>query len=175
MDDEIEESYKKPNRQFWTFEDFKNYTLPRLKLRKIVKIQALIRGAYVRKRIWPQKIFWHLGSVRYADSLIDHYIEDIFIPDLVLEILTKNRVYENVDLYSDENKILYQIRLDIIEKVVRDMCKQCVKAGTDKMVNDYLNKRYRTKTDDERDPLRMVVASLMNDVMKDIAKDVAKS
>jgi hypothetical protein len=42
--------------------------------------------------------------------MIDHYIEDIFIPDLVLEILTKNRVYENVDLYSDENKILYQIR-----------------------------------------------------------------
>jgi hypothetical protein len=52
-------------------------------------------------------VFWHWGSVRYTDSLIDHYIEDIFIPDLVLEILTKNRVYENIDLYSDENKILY--------------------------------------------------------------------
>lgn len=48
----------------------------------------------------------------------------MFIPDLILEILTKNRVYENIDLYSDENKVLYQIRLDIIEKVVRDMCKE---------------------------------------------------
>ena len=50
--------------------------------------------------------------------MIDHYIEDVFIPDLILEILTKNRVYENVDLYSDENKILYQIRGDIMEKIV---------------------------------------------------------
>lgn len=58
-----------------------------------------------------------------TDSIIDHYIEDVFIPDLVLEILTKNRVYENIDLYSDENKVLFQIRMDIIEKVVRDMVK----------------------------------------------------
>ena len=42
--------------------------------------------------------------------MIDSYIEDTFIPDLVLEILTKNRVYENIDLYSVENKVLYAIR-----------------------------------------------------------------
>ena len=69
-----------------------------------------MRGAYVRKKVWPQKVFWHWGAVRFTDSLIDHYIEDVFIPDLVLEILTKNRIYENIDLYSDENKILYEIR-----------------------------------------------------------------
>ena len=67
--------------------------------------------------------------MRITDSIIDHYIEDIFIPDLVLEILTKNRVYENVDLYSDENKILYQVRQDIMEKVVRNMVKDVVKTA----------------------------------------------
>lgn len=87
--------------------------------------------------------------MRYVDSLLDHYIEDIFIPDLVLEILTKNRVYENVDLYSDENKILYQIRGDILEKVVRDMAKDTLKVTTDSIVNEYLNKRFRSKTFDE--------------------------
>lgn len=66
-----------------------------------------MRGAYVRKKRWPKLIHWHQGAIRFTDSLIDHYIEDVFIPDLVLEILTKNRVYENIDLYSDENKILY--------------------------------------------------------------------
>ena len=86
-----------------------------------------MRGAYVRKKIWPQKVFWHWGSVRYTDSLIDHYIEDVFIPDMVLEILTKNRVYENIDLYSNENKILYEVRQNIIEKVVRSMTKEVVK------------------------------------------------
>lgn len=81
--------------------------------------------------------------------MIDHYIEDVFIPDLVLEILTKNRVYENIDLYSDESKVLFQIRMDIIEKVVRQMAKEAVKQGQDQIVNEYLNKRFRTKTIDE--------------------------
>jgi hypothetical protein len=86
-----------------------------------------MRGAHVRKKRWPQIVFWHQGAVRITDSIIDHYIEDTFIPDLLLEILTKNRIYENIDLYSDENKVLFQIRMDIIEKVVRDMVKQSVK------------------------------------------------
>ena len=102
--------YKKPERKFWTFEDFKTHTVPKLQLKKIIKIQALMRGAYVRKKKWPQILLWHQGSVRFTDALIDHYIEDVFVPDIVLEILTKNRIYENVDLYSDENKILFQIR-----------------------------------------------------------------
>ena len=42
--------------------------------------------------------------------MVDHYIEDIFLPDILLEILSKNKVYENFDLYSDENKILFEIR-----------------------------------------------------------------
>ena len=133
-----------------------------------------MRGAYIRKKKFPQKVFWHQGAVRYTDSLIDRYIEDIFIPDLVLEILTKNRVYENVDLYSDENKILYQIRADIMEKVVRDMAKQTLKNTTDQLVNEYLNKRFRSKTVEEYDPLRMVVNDMLTNVMKDLCKDVGK-
>ncbi len=81
--------------------------------------------------------------MRITDSIIDHYIEDVFIPDLLLEILTKNRIYENVDLYSDENKILFQVRQDIMEKVVRQMTKEVVKIAQDQIVNEYLNKRFR--------------------------------
>ena len=47
--------------------------------------------------------------MRVVDSMIDHYIEDVYIPDLLLELLAKNKVYENFDLYSEENRILYQI------------------------------------------------------------------
>ncbi len=38
VDDELENQaiYRKPERKFWTFEDFKSYTLPKLQLRKIV-------------------------------------------------------------------------------------------------------------------------------------------
>lgn len=42
-------------------------------------------------------------------------------------------------------------------------------------MNEYLNKRYRTKTIDEQDPMRMVVTDMMNRVMKGIVKDIAKN
>ena len=50
--------------------------------------------------------------------MVDHYIEDVFIPDILLEILSKNRVYENFDLYSDENRILYELRASLLDGVI---------------------------------------------------------
>lgn len=51
--------------------------------------------------------------------MVDHYIEDIFIPDILLEILSKNRVYENFELYSPESRILYEIWGSYLDTVVR--------------------------------------------------------
>lgn len=116
---------------------------------------------------------FHAASVRVVDTMIDHYIEDVYIPDLLLELLAKNKVYENFDLYSEENRILYEIRASYMNNVVRDMVKEIVKTCTDNIINRYLNKRYRQKDVDERDPMSMVVASIMNNVMKQQAKDIA--
>lgn len=60
-----------------------------------------------------------MGAIKLTDKLIDNYVEDTFLPDLILEIITKNRVYENLDLYSVENRILYGMRATIIENVIR--------------------------------------------------------
>jgi hypothetical protein len=51
-----------------------------------------------------------MGAIKCTDKMIGTYIEDKFLPDLILEIITKNRVYENVDLYSEENRIIYAVR-----------------------------------------------------------------
>lgn len=59
--------------------------------------------------------------------MVDHYIEDVFLPDILLEILNKNRVYENFDLYSDENKIFYEIRGSMLDSICREMIKEIVK------------------------------------------------
>jgi hypothetical protein len=61
-----------------------------------------------------------MGAIKLTDKLIDNYVEDTFLPDLILEIITKNRVYENLDLYSIENRILYSIRATMIENVIRN-------------------------------------------------------
>ncbi len=64
-----------------------------------------------------------MGAVKCVDRIVDRYIEDKFLPDLVLEIITKNRVHENLDLYSVQNRLLYDIRQSIFERVVRQMVK----------------------------------------------------
>ena len=61
-----------------------------------------------------------MGAIKLTDKLIENYVEDTFLPDLILEIITKNRVYENLDLYSIENRILYAIRATMIENVIRN-------------------------------------------------------
>ena len=83
-------------------------------------MQALFRGALVRRKRCPEIVKWHMGAIKLTEKLIDNYVEDTFLPDLILEIITKNRVYENLDLYSVENRILYAIRAPIIENVIRN-------------------------------------------------------
>lgn len=55
------------------------------------------------------------------------------------------------------------------------MTKETVKVAQDQIVNEYLNKRFRTKTIDEQDPMRRVVADMMDKVMKSITRDIAKN
>ncbi len=107
--------------------------------------------------------------------MVDHYIEDIFLPDILLEILSKNRVYENFELYSQENWILYEIWGSFLDSVVRSFLKDIVRGVSDDIVNGYLRKRFVTKNDNERDPLRMVTTDVFDGVLRSMLKDIAKS
>lgn len=55
------------------------------------------------------------------------------------------------------------------------MTKEVVKNTQEQIVNEYLNKRFRHKGLDEKDPLHMVAAGIMNNVMRSMVKDIAKS
>lgn len=108
--------------------------------------------------------------------MVDHYIEDIFIPDILLEILSKNWVYENFELYSPESWVLYEIRGSYLDTVVRQFLKEIVKGCSDEIVNSYLWKRFADKNDNERDPLRMVTNNMFDDVLKkEMRKIVSES
>jgi len=105
-------------------------------------MQALFRGALVRKKRWPEIVKWHMGAIKTTDKMIDNYIEDKFLPDLILEIITKNRVYENLDLYSVENRLLYSLRASILENVIRNEVRDTMRKAQSQIVNEYLNKRH---------------------------------
>lgn len=61
-----------------------------------------------------------------------------------------------------------------MENVIRGMAKEMVKDATNRIVNQYLNKRFRSKTEDEFDPMRMVANSLLESAMKSILKGLVK-
>ena len=86
----------------------------------------------------------------YVDNFIKNSIEDKIIPDIVLEILSYNKVNEDVSLYSTEYKAHLEVLDRIITKVVRDMSRFIVRDSTDNLVskynNNYLINKYNKET-----------------------------
>ncbi len=48
-------------------------------------------------------------------------MEDKMIPNILLEILRHNDITEEVSLYSVENQVMYTVRKNIMDKVLKDM------------------------------------------------------
>ena len=89
-------------------------------LHNIIKMQSLFRGAIVRKHKIPHIKNTANATKAVANSMIERYIEDVFIPDLLLELLTFSRVTGNFSLYSPQTQALMEIRQKMISHVVRN-------------------------------------------------------
>jgi hypothetical protein len=116
-----------------------------------------------------------MGAIKCTDKLVDNYIEDTFIPDLVLEILTKNRVHENLDLYSMENKLLFALRQTIFDAVIKNEVKNVMRTAQSQIIDEYLTKRHLNKYAEERDPLNMAANSILDGILKTYTTDVVRS
>ena len=55
--------------------EFKAYTLPRLRLHRLIKLQANIKGWLVRRFIFPKKKFNHKIMKEYAEKKIQEIVE----------------------------------------------------------------------------------------------------
>ena len=75
------------------------------------------------------------------------------IPDILLEILRHNNITEDVGLYSTDNKALYEIRKNIMDKVLLEMSREVLRETIDTVVSQYLRKRALRGIEDPDDPL----------------------
>ena len=137
---EFNQLYKKPLNSF-EFNDFREKTLPMIRINKIKKIQALARGWYTRKFILPYKRRVQFYAKRVVQDLVDDYIEDVMLPDIILEIINTNFAYKDYSLYAPDFRIIMQIADGIEAKVIHSLCEEAVKEISRFMVNDYLRKR----------------------------------
>lgn len=132
--------YKKPLESD-DFQEFRANTLPMIRINKLKKIQALVRGWYTRKFILPYKRRLHKMGLRVTEELIEEFIEDNLLPDIILEIINTNFAYKDYSLYKPDYRILLQIADGIENIVVNYMCEEAVKEITRFIVGDYLRKR----------------------------------
>tara|TARA_B110000285_G_C15089376_1_gene598179 strand:- start:912 stop:1112 length:201 start_codon:yes stop_codon:yes gene_type:complete len=65
-------------------------------------------------------------------------MEDSMIPNILLEILRHNDITEEVSLYSTDNQVIYTVRKNIMDKVLKDMTKEVLLGTIDTVVSSYL-------------------------------------
>lgn len=94
--------------------EFKSFTLPKLRLKRLIKLQAMMRGYHSRKYLIPRRKVAFKLMENYVDRFVRNYIEDKIVPDIVLEILAYNKYNEDVHLYSTE----YRAHLEVMDRIV---------------------------------------------------------
>ena len=107
--------------------EFQAFTLPKLRMKRLVKIQAIMKGYYTRKFRIPKLRIQRIINLKISDDLINTFIEDKFIPDIVLEVVTSNKYNEDLQLYSEEHRVHLRYISDIFDRTIRKMCQQVVK------------------------------------------------
>ena len=73
-------------------------------------MQAVMRGYLGRKNRVRHKVAEHMAAVRIVDNMVTDHLEASMIPNLLIDILRKNRLYEDLSLYSSDNMALMQTR-----------------------------------------------------------------
>ena len=63
------------------------------------------------------------------------------LPDILIEILRHNNIYENVGLYSEQNQALYQTRQSIMDKVLKQMTREVMTASINQLVSQFMRDR----------------------------------
>ncbi|KAL4449571.1 hypothetical protein ABPG74_007394 [Tetrahymena malaccensis] len=154
--------------------EFKAYTLPKLRLKRLIKLQALMKGYHVRKYVIPRKKAMINIMKNYVDKLIKNYVEDKIVPDIVLEVLAYNKYNEDVHLYSTEYRTYLEIMDRIVQRVVRNEAQQVVKESTDNIVTGILRQRDNQKPVEEKDPMVLIARDIIINTIKQDCLEVAK-
>ncbi|EAR98142.1 IQ calmodulin-binding motif protein (macronuclear) [Tetrahymena thermophila SB210] len=154
--------------------EFKAYTLPKLRLKRLIKLQALMKGYHVRKYVVPRKKAMINVMRNYVDKLVKNYVEDKIVPDIVLEVLAYNKYNEDVHLYSTEYRTYLEIMDRIVQRVVRNEAQQVVKESTDNIVSGILRQRDNQKPIEEKDPMVLIARDIIINTIKQDCLEVAK-
>lgn len=98
------------------------------------------------------------------DNIIDEYIEDNLLPEVILEIINTNNAYKDYGLYSSDYRAVVMIADELQEVVITEIVTTATKEILDFLVGDYLRKRHEAHIIEEtNDPILL----LRDDMVKE--------
>lgn len=149
------------------FSEFRQKTLPMIRINKLIKAQAVVRGWYTRKFILPYKKRVHFFARRISDNIVEDFIEDNLLPEIILEIINTNFAYKDYSLYSANFRLIMQIADGIENKVIHLLCEEVVKEITRFIVQGYLRqKNEELMVNNKWDPFSIVMDNLIEVVIE---------
>ena len=83
-----------------------------------------MRGWLARNRKFKHKVYEHVAAVQIIDRMVTNYLEDRMIPDLLKDILVKNHVFDDVDLYSTDVRATLICRNEMMDRVMKKMIRE---------------------------------------------------
>jgi hypothetical protein len=153
-----------------------NYsTLAPGKLKKLVKIQAVARGWLARKKIVPRKRVTNYACYRVMESLVDQYVEDKLLIDIILEIISKFSTSPDFVPNTPNERIAGMIAQVFENSLVHRICEEVAKDVINSTVNHYLNVRSRLKIiKGEFDPLIIICNNYADLLIDRLAEPLVK-
>lgn len=152
--------------------DFKSQSLPRIRLRRLVRLQALMRGFIVRKFKIPQMRLKNALIEDYAARKIEEFLQDSMIPDLVLEVITYNKYNQDYSLYSPEMRASVEYVDNIIRRTVMKLASEAVNETITGWVKEYTRKKNQ-ENPQTNDPHWLLSNDLIYSSILPVCKELA--
>jgi len=179
--DEIEDERSKKGVKVNTYKssdqivaEFKAHTLPKLRLRRLVKMQAVMRGWYTRKFLIPRRRKMERLYRELTEKKINEFLEDRIIPDIVLEIVTMNKYNKDYTLYSHELRNYLEITDEVMNKFVRTACREIVRETTNNLAFEFLRMKKGEIVENDTNPFSLVAKSYIMNYVKKHVEGIAR-
>jgi len=154
--------------------EFKSFTLPKLRLKRLVKMQAVMRGYYARRFKIPKKKLLNQAFVLLRDKLLEEILEDKLVPDIVLDVITLNKHTQDYSLYSSETRNIFEIGDEIIHRLVKEIARDVVKESTQNLAQEFLRGRHRNDPVVDNNPFSLTAESIIMEFMRKQVEHLAR-
>jgi hypothetical protein len=111
--------------------------MPILTMRRLRKMQALVRGFLTRRITYPPLLRQHRLCEAVYHS-IRRRVTDKLVTEVALEVITFNKYNDNLSLYSPDSTAVASIADSIVDKIITGISRDVVTTAVAEMASNLL-------------------------------------